>query len=107
EGLPYVLLEAMTNGIPVLATSVGDIPLLVRNGGTGYLVPPADSCALARSMIDIIEDSQGTCDMASKGKQLVTEYYSADKMVRQTEDLYIDLLSRRSKLNTHHIFQRI
>jgi glycosyltransferase involved in cell wall biosynthesis len=107
EGLPYVLLEAMTNGIPVLATSVGDIPLLVRNQSTGYLVPPADSCALARSMVDVMEDPRGSEQMAWKGRQLVMEYYSADKMVKQTEDLYFDLMPKKLNLNSTHIFQRV
>ncbi len=107
EGLPYVLLEAMTNGVPVIATSVGDIPLLVRNQSTGYLVPPGDSCALARSMIDAIEDPCSSEQMALKGKQLVMEFYSADKMVKQTEDLYLDLLSKKINWDGSRIFQRV
>jgi glycosyltransferase involved in cell wall biosynthesis len=93
EGLPYVLLEAMAMGLPVLATSVGDIPLLIRNGETGYLVPSGNAQDLANCMNDFLDNRQKAKDLGSKGQTLVNEYYSADKMVRQTQELYQTLLS--------------
>jgi glycosyltransferase involved in cell wall biosynthesis len=92
EGLPYVLLEAMAYRVPVLATSVGDIPLLVKNGNTGYLVSPRDIMALERSMVDFLNNRKEANRMAVNGQDLVREFFSADKMVRQTEDLYHSLL---------------
>lgn len=50
EGLPLALLEAMASGVPVLATSAGGIPQLVRDGENGVLVHPADVPALARAL---------------------------------------------------------
>jgi len=47
EGLPYTLLEAQAAGIPIVATTVGGIPELIRDGENGYLAKPNDPGALA------------------------------------------------------------
>jgi glycosyltransferase involved in cell wall biosynthesis len=57
EGMPLALLEAMAAGLPVIATSVGDVPQAVHDGNTGLLVPPADPDALATALNRIITDA--------------------------------------------------
>src|SRR6266852_6782237 len=47
EGSPYVLLEAMAAGLPIVATAVGGVPEMVENNETALLVPASDPCALA------------------------------------------------------------
>ncbi len=56
DGIPNVLVEAMSQELPVLATTAGAIPELVIEG-TGVLVPPDDPQALASSLVDLIADS--------------------------------------------------
>jgi glycosyltransferase involved in cell wall biosynthesis len=91
EGLPYVLLEAMAFGIPIIATSVGDMPRLVRDGVTGYLVPPGDARALAERMKDLVRMPVHAMSMAEEGRRLVHDRYSARAMARSTEQLYLSL----------------
>jgi len=50
EGLPIAILEAMSFGLPVISTTVGDIPACIRNGENGILVSPGDTDALARAL---------------------------------------------------------
>ena len=95
EGLPYVMLEAMACGIPVLATAVGDIPLLVQDGRTGYLVKPGDTTGLTRRMHDLITMPEAARAMAHEGRRLVNERFSAPSMVEKTQELYLSLLHRQ------------
>lgn len=57
EGLPNVLLEAMLNGIPAVATAVGGIPEVVREGHDGLLVAPGDGAAYARALAMLLADA--------------------------------------------------
>ena len=91
EGLPYVLLEAMALGIPVLATSVGEIPRIVRDGVSGYLVPPGEPLEMARRMRDLLGNPSAAQSMAQAGKRFVEETCSARAMARATEGLYRSL----------------
>src|SRR4051812_3036409 len=56
EGLPLVVLEAMVQGKPVVATAVGGTPELVSDGETGLLVPPRDVDALVRALDGLLDD---------------------------------------------------
>ncbi len=94
EGLPYVMLEAMACGIPVLATAVGDIPLLISDGLTGYLVNPGNVTGLTRRMRDLIVRPEAAKAMAQEGRRLVNERFSAPSMVGKTQELYLSLIGR-------------
>jgi glycosyltransferase involved in cell wall biosynthesis len=93
EGLPYVLLEGMACKIPVLATAVGDIPLLIEDGVTGHLITPGDAALMERRMIDLLEHTTKSERMVEKAHSLVTEKYSAERMTRNTETLYTNIMA--------------
>ena len=88
EGLPYTLLEAMYLKIPVAATSVGDIPLVIENNKTGFLLPPGDSTALAKTMSRMLVNREKCLKFSNDGYKRVTQFFSGDKMTRLTEQLY-------------------
>jgi len=92
EGLPYTLLEAMAYKVPVLASTVGDIPRLVQEGVTGYLVPPGDTEALVKGMNQLLTDPEKSKEMAEKAHFLVMGRFSADRMVSKTEEVYAKIL---------------
>ena len=56
EGFPYVLLEAMAAGVPIVSTKVGAAELLVRQGETGFVVPVGDVDAFARALDRLVQD---------------------------------------------------
>jgi glycosyltransferase involved in cell wall biosynthesis len=92
EGLSVIALEAMATGLPVIATNVGGIPEIVRDGETGLLVPPDDPDALARAMVRLLSDAELASRLADAGARLVREELSVDKMVERTEALYREIL---------------
>lgn len=57
EGIPRVLIEAMANSLPVIATNVGGIPTLVKNGFNGLLIPPKNEKAIADAINTINQNS--------------------------------------------------
>lgn len=87
EGLPNVVLEAMALGVPVVATAVGGTPELVKDGDTGWLVPPRDEGRLARAIVDALADP----DVATKrraARALVEREFDMRGLVRRTHELY-------------------
>lgn len=97
EGLSNVILESMAAGKPVVATKVGGSPEMVMNGVTGYLVPPADSGAIASAIIDLLQNPDKAIAMGSAGRKVVKEKFTVVTMVKKYEELYASLLEHRGR----------
>ena len=81
EAMPMSLLEAMSLGRPVIATDVGGNAELVRNGETGYLVPPGDGRALTRAIVELAGDPTRAEEMGGAGRRLQRERFTGERMV--------------------------
>ncbi len=88
EGLGLAILEAMACGKPVIATNVGGIPEIVKDGVSGILVPPKDPKSLYRAMSDLLDDREKCEEMGRFGKRVYDESFRARTMVGKIEDLY-------------------
>jgi len=88
EGMGRVILEAMTYGKPVIATKVGGIPELVKNGKNGFLVSPRDADALSTAMMTLIEHRDLREEMARQAKAIVGDQFDLTRMVKDIEQLY-------------------
>ena len=75
EGIPVALMEAMVSGIPVVATSISGIPELVKNGETGWLVPPEDVDVLADALSQIHKDPAEARKRACAGRRWVVDEF--------------------------------
>jgi L-malate glycosyltransferase len=92
EGLSNTLLESMAAGVPVVATNVGGNPEVVEQGETGFLVPPRDPASLARAIGRLLENRERALRFGQAGRQRVAKHFSLEKMVHDTERLYLELL---------------
>ena len=95
EGMGRVLVEAMSAGLPIVASRVGGIPDLVKDGENGLLVPPADAGALERAISDLLSDKAKRKRMGETGKRMCGPY-SIEAMVEKLDDLYSRLVEERS-----------
>lgn len=92
EGLPLVVLEAMTLGTPVVATSVGGVPSVVVDGETGVLVPPGRPSELADAMANLLRDRNRAATLADRARVLAVEGHGLERMVRANEAVYAAVL---------------
>ncbi|MFN2617709.1 MAG: glycosyltransferase [Thermoleophilaceae bacterium] len=93
ESFPLSILEAMLAGLPVVASEVGSVPEAVREGETGFLVPPGDAAALAGALRRLLDDAELRTQMGERGRALVRERFTAARMARDYERLYSDVLA--------------
>jgi glycosyltransferase involved in cell wall biosynthesis len=94
EGLPLVLPEAMATGLPVVATSVGGVPGVVREGETGFLVPHGDAAALLGRVLALRDDPARRAAMGARARDVALASYSAERMAAEYLAIYQDVLGR-------------
>ncbi len=87
DGLPTVIMEALLHRVPVVATNVGGIREVVRNGETGLLIPERDIPAMKRAIMDTLADREKSLAMAEQGRRLILDFYDSDKNARSMIDL--------------------
>lgn len=93
EGLGTSLLDAFASRVPVVATNVGGIPEIVKDGVNGVLVPPGKPGALAGAIISLLKNRDLARRMAEEGFRLVKEKFSIERMVEQTRKIYDRLVA--------------
>lgn len=98
EGLPTVILEAMSRSKPVIGSNVGGIPELIEDGITGFIVNPADVDDLASALNNLIYDEELRRRMGEAGRKKYEERFDARIMIREIENLYQSLLIRKGIL---------
>jgi glycosyltransferase involved in cell wall biosynthesis len=92
EATSQVLPQALAVGTPVVASAVGGSPEIVRDGETGWLVPPGDAHALAEAILAAFRDPQGARAMARRGQELVRARFSLEGQMTATTTVYRELL---------------
>src|SRR5687767_10192037 len=88
EGLGTSLLDAMACGKPVVATTAGGIPEVVRDGETGFIVPPRDHHAMSAAIVRLLKDPGLRERMGAAGLERVRARFTSEAMVRNTLRVY-------------------
>ena len=74
EGIPKVLAEAMSQGLPIIASNVGGIPVVVNNRKNGLLVPPGDSEAIYKAIAGLVENKKLLKEISQNNIQDAKEF---------------------------------
>src|SRR5262249_14466161 len=92
EGFGRVLVEAMAMARPIVATNVGGIPDIVRDGETGVLVEPANPVALAHAVRGLLDDPAGAARLGAAGRLRAESTFSLGAHVDNVERVYDEVL---------------
>jgi glycosyltransferase involved in cell wall biosynthesis len=95
EGSPVALIEAMAAARPVVATAVGGVPEVVRDGASGYLVPPRDPVALAARIAEVLAAPETARRLGLAARDAVYPKYTIGRLIGDLETLYLDLLTEK------------
>lgn len=97
EGLPVSLLEAMSWGLPVISTTVGGIPQLVRHEEDGFLVEAGDRPGLARALVCLGSDAGLRHRMGATARARVSGTFSRENVLPRMEEIYQELMGNASR----------
>jgi glycosyltransferase involved in cell wall biosynthesis len=95
EGLPMAILEGMASGLPLIATSVGEVPTVVLDGRTGVLVPPVNVENLAWEIVKLLRNPAQQKLLGAAARKLIQGEFSADRMTADYLRVYQKAASQR------------
>lgn len=93
ESFGLAALEAMSCEVPVVASRVGGVPEVVRDGENGFLVEVRDVAEIAKKSLIILKDEKLAGRMGKKGRQIAVEQFSPDKVIPLYEEYYEKVLN--------------
>jgi glycosyltransferase involved in cell wall biosynthesis len=94
ESFGLVLLEAMAQGTPVIASRVGGIPEFVEDELAGRLVPPQEAAPLAEALVELWDDEPGRRKLGEYGRSQVVPRYTWDRVVDRLLEVYTGAVDR-------------
>ena len=92
EGLPMTILEAMAASRPVIATRVGAVPSVIRDGETGLLVDPGDIHGLRSAIARLLSQPDVCRRIGAAGHNWVSRNYTAEAMALKYSQMYDEVL---------------
>jgi len=93
EAFPVVILEALSCETPVIATPVGGVPEIIRNGENGILVPVNNPPKLAEAMQYLLDNNDVRVRLGLDGRKLIKRSFSLDVVAKKLYSIYTSLLA--------------
>lgn len=93
EPFANAAIEAMMRGTAVVGTATGGTPEVVRDGVTGFLVPPDDAEALADALLRVLADRNAAERLGAAGRQAALAELTVDQMIGRFEQMYAELIA--------------
>jgi glycosyltransferase involved in cell wall biosynthesis len=96
EGTPVSVIESLAASKPAVATRVGGVPDVIREGVDGFLVEVGDADGLAARLAELAADPERRAQMGAAGRERVLERYAVERLVDDVDRLYRSLLAART-----------
>lgn len=93
QGIGTIMIQAMAMGRPVIATRVGGVYRVVRDGETGFLVPPSSSEALSRRILELLDNPTQASVIGQSAREEVMKQFNVEQMVSKTVSLYREIIA--------------
>jgi glycosyltransferase involved in cell wall biosynthesis len=98
DASPFSVIEAMSMGVPIIATAVGGVQEMIRAGADGLLVPPRDPAALAIALEHLLEDALERLKFAEASRRRFVERFQVEHWVRSVKSLLSTELEHAGRL---------
>ena len=95
EGTPVSLIEAMAAARPVIATDVGGVKDIVKDGASGYIVESGNVGEFTKKLTELIKDPEKRRKLGEYGRSIVKNRFSKERLIKDTERLYNTILSKK------------
>jgi len=95
EGFPIVLLEAMAAGVPIVATDIPGNDEAVSSGRNGWLVSPGDPSALAKKVLDLLNDLEQASMFVRAGRERIYQEFTTVKMLDSIQNVYQEVVNEK------------
>ena len=92
DGLPTVLLEAMSSGLAVVASDIGGVKLVLQNGKNGILLPPGNVQALADAMLELARSPKRRQDLGQAARRSVVDQFNWDNVAAQIAEMLAEAI---------------
>jgi len=83
EGMPFVVLEAMAAGKPVISTNITGIPDIINNGHTGFLIDPKDVKAIVNRIIILAKNEKLRENLGNNGREHIKKFFNIETVAKQ------------------------
>lgn len=91
ESFSMAILEAMSHGLPIIATNVGGVPEAVLHGDNGFLCAPRDKHCLVNFLMKLVHDPELRIKMGKRSKDIVRERFDASNTIGALEEVYLNI----------------
>ncbi|GFN34310.1 glycosyltransferase [Tepidimicrobium xylanilyticum] len=92
EAISFSIIEALSCGVPVVATEVGGVPEIFEKGHVGVLIPFGDKDRFAKVIVELYNNNQQLNSFKSNCRDMVIKNFSQISMLEKTHNLYYDLI---------------
>jgi len=97
DNSPNSVAEAMASGLPVIASDVGGIPSVIKNGDTGLLTEPRNHRQLADAIMSLLQNKAERQRLASRAQKVALERHVPSEVAEKTMNVYKDIIAREKK----------